>query len=261
QGQLAYLSDQNYLEQFNKQEFDYLPMQETFAYLTYQQDNLWSSGLISPRLGQDWMTRTEWLPRLDGSILGQSFFDRLVYNGRANVGYAQLSPASVAPFPVLSTDRPDSTARLDFMQDISMPFNAGPFKFAPYGVLDLTYYSNDLNGNNAGRVYGGGGVRGNLPFSRLYDDVASDLFNVNSLYHKATLSANYYYAQTNVPYSQLPLLDRLDDDVTDYTYRYIRPAQTNLVPGPAGVALATSNLFNQQIYAIRRLVDDRVDTL
>lgn len=261
QGQIAYLSDQNYLEQFNKQEFDYLPMQETFAYLTYQQENLWSSGLISPRLGQDWMTRTEWLPRVDGSLLGESFLDRILYNVRGNAGYAQLSPASVAPFPVLSTDRPDNTARLDLNQDVSIPFDAGPFKFAPYATLDLTYYSSDLNGNSVGRVYGGGGLRGNLPFSRLYDNVSSDLFNVNSLYHKATLSTNYYYAQTNVPYSQLPLLDRLDDDATDYTYRYIRPAQTTLVPGPAGVALATSNLFNQQLYAIRRLVDDRVDTL
>jgi hypothetical protein len=76
-----------------------------------------------------------------------------------------------------------------------------------------------------------------------------------------TLAGNYYYSQTNVPFSQLPLLDRLDDDSTDYTYRYIRPAQTTLVSGPAGLALANSPLFNQQLYAIRRLVDNRVDTL
>ena len=34
QGQLAYLSDKNFLEQFYKQEFDLGPNQETFAYLT-----------------------------------------------------------------------------------------------------------------------------------------------------------------------------------------------------------------------------------
>jgi hypothetical protein len=172
-----------------------------------------------------------------------------------------LSPATVTPLPVLSTDRQDNTARLDFNQELSAPFDLGPVKVAPYGILDLTYYSQDLNGNSIGRVVGAGGVRSSLPLSKLYEDVSSDLFNINGIYHKITLSSNYYYAQTNVPYSQLPLLDRLDDDNTDYTYRYIRPAQPQLVQGAAGLALATSPLYNQQLYAIRRLVDDRVDTM
>ena len=261
QGQIAYLSDQNYFEQYFKQEFDFGPSQETFAYLTWQRDNLWASGLALPRIGQDWMTRTEWLPKVDGALIGQSFWDLFVYNTRASAGYAQLSTSSVAPFPVLSTDQNTNTARLDWNHELSVPFDLGPFKFAPYGVLDGTYYSQDLTGNDAGRIYGGGGVRGNLPLSRLYESVASELFNVHGLYHKITLSANYFYGQSNIPFSQLPLLDRMDDDNTDYTYRYIRPAQTTLVPGPAGFALATSPLFNQQQYAIRRLVDNRIDTL
>ena len=261
QGQVAYLSDQNFFEQYYKQEFDYGPSQESFAYLTWQQDNLWASGLVLPRLGQNWMTRTEWLPRVDGAWIGKSFFDLLQYNTRASAGYAQLSPSTVNPLPVLPTDVATNTARLNWNHELSVPFDLGPVKLAPYGVLDLSYYSNDLTGNDAGRVYGGGGVRGNLPLSRLYENASSELFNVNGLYHKVTLSANYFYGESNIPYSQLPLLDRLDDDNTDYTYRYARPAQTQMVPGAAGFALATSPLFNQQQYAIRRLVDNRVDTL
>jgi len=261
QAQLSYLSDQNFLEQYYKQEFDYGPSQDTFAYLTYQQENLWSSALISPRLGQDWMTRSQWLPRVDGAMTGQSLADLFVYNARANAGYARLSPATVNPLPVLTTDQADNTARVNLNQDISLPLDLGIMKVVPYGTLDLTYYSNDLQGNDVGRIYGGGGVRGSMPFSRLYESASSDLFNVHGLYHKITLSSNYYYAQTNVHYWQLPLLDRLDDDNTDYTYRYSRPAQPSMVPGPAGIALATSPIFNQQLYAIRRLVDDRVDTL
>ena len=261
QGQLAYLSDQNFFEQYYKQEFDLGPSQETFAYLTWQRDQFWASGLALPRLGQNWMTRTEWLPKLEGAITGQSFFDWLVYNTRASAGYAQLSTSNVTPFPVLPTDVDTNTARLNWSQELSVPFDLGPVKVAPYGLLDLTYYSNDLTGNDAGRVYGGGGVRTNLPLSRLYESVSSDLFNLKGLHHKITLSANYFYGETNVPSSQLPLLDRLDDDNTDYSYRYVRPAQTTLVPGAAGFALATSPLFNQQQYAIRRLVDNRVDSL
>jgi hypothetical protein len=97
--------------------------------------------------------------------------------------------------------------------------------------------------------------------SRLYDSVNSELFNVDGLYHKVMLGANYYYARTNTQYSALPQLDRLSDDNIDYTYRYMQPYQTQFVPGPAGVALATSPLFNPQQYAIRRLVDTNLDTL
>lgn len=261
QGQISYLSDQNYFEQFFKQEFDFGPSQETFAYLTWQRDNLWASGLALPRLGQDWMTRTEWLPKVDGALIGQSFWDLLVYNTRASAGYAQLSTSDVLPFPVLPTDQNTNTVRLNWNHELSAPFDLGPVKFAPYGVLDGTYYSKDLTGSDAGRLYGGGGLRGNLPMSRLYEGVASELFNVHGLYHKMTLSANYFYGQSNIPYSQLPLLDRMDDDNTDYTYRYIRPAQPTLIPGATGFALATSPIFDQQQYAIRRLVDNRVDTL
>ena len=63
-------------------------------------------------------------------------------------------------------DRADSTARFDFFQDLSLPFYAGPVKLAPYGLLDLTYYTEDLEGKERGRFYGAGGVRKNAPPSR-----------------------------------------------------------------------------------------------
>jgi hypothetical protein len=261
QGQIAYLTDKNFLEQYYKTEFDTGPNQETFGYLTHRYQNMWASALVMPKLGRNWETQTEWLPRVDGAVTGQSFWDLFVYDARASAGYGMLRPAQVNPFPVLPTDQRANTGRFDALQDLSVPFDLGPVRLAPYGVLDLAYYTQDLAGTDVGRVYGGGGVRGSVPFSRLYEDVASELFNVRGLYHKATVSANYFYAKSNTPYYMLPQLDRLDDDSTDRTYRNIRPYQPQFVPGPAGVALATSPLFDPQQYAIRRLVDDRPDTL
>jgi hypothetical protein len=261
QGQFAYLSDQNFLEQFYKSQFDLGPNQETFAYLTYQHQNLWASGLVLPKVGQDWMTRTEWLPRVDGAVVGQSFWDLFVYDARANAGYANLRPSTDNPLPVVPTDRAVGAGRFDLGQELSLPFDLGPVKLAPYGVLDLAYYTEDLTGSDRGRAYGGGGLRGSLPLSRLYEGVASELLNLRGLYHKVVVGGNYYYARSDTPYAQLPQFDRLNDDTTDYTYRYARPVQPQLVPGPAGVALATSPIFDIQQYAIRRLVDNRVDTL
>jgi hypothetical protein len=67
QGQFSYLSDKNFLEQFFKQEFDTGPNQETFGYLTWQDRNYGASALLKQRVGRDWMTDTNWLPRVDGT--------------------------------------------------------------------------------------------------------------------------------------------------------------------------------------------------
>jgi hypothetical protein len=265
QGQFSYLTDKNFLEEYYKQEFDLGPNQETFAYLTWNHNNFWASGLVAPRFDRPWIEETEWLPRLDAALTGHSFFDLFVYSNHASIAYAQLRTSEVNPGPVLSTDRPVDTGRLDFMQELSVPFALGPVKIAPYGTVDLAGYTQDLNGNSAGRVWGGGGARASLPLSHLYEDVSSDLFNIRGLYHKVVLGANYLYARTNVPFTQLPYLDRLTDDATDQAWRNITPMQPSLVSGPNGFALAAAgdplSVFNPQRYIIRRAITNYPDTM
>src|SRR5262249_5676020 len=118
-----------------------------------------------------------------------------------------------------------NTGRLDWMQQISMPFDLGPIRVAPYGVLDLAYYTRDNAGEQEGRVYGGGGVRASVPLSKLYPDIESELFNVNGLYHKNLFSANYFIAGSNVSWAALPQLDRLNDDATEAAWRDVTPWQ------------------------------------
>jgi hypothetical protein len=265
QGQFALLSDKNFLEQYYKNEFDLGPSQQTFAYLDWKRRNFGATALVQDQVNQTWVDRTNWLPRADGHLIGQTFLDDyLVYSARGSAGYAQSRPSEYIPYPLLQTDRRSDTGRFDAWQELSVPLALGPVKFAPYGILDLTEYTSDLNGNTIGRAYGAGGARASLPFSRLYDDVSSELMNVRGLYHKAVLSGNYRYARTNVPYTQLPLLDRLNDDATDQAWRYITPFQTMFVPGASGQLLAQGpyySPFNPQLYAIRRVVENRVDTL
>jgi len=266
QGQLAYLSDKNFLEEYYKQEFDTGWNHETFSYLKYQRRNYAASALLEYRLDRPWVAETSWLPRLDGYVIGQTFLnDLFVYSGHANAGYAQARPSTINPTAVLSTDQSINTGRFDVMQELSIPLGLGPVKLAPYGTVDVTGYTNDLNGNSVGRIWGGGGTRASLPLSRLYEGVSSDLFNVRGIYHKAVFGANYLYAQTNVPFTQLPLLDRLNDDATDQSWRNITPMQPMFVPGPNGTLLAMAgdptNQFNPQQYLIRRANTSRVDTI
>jgi hypothetical protein len=259
QTQLALLSDKNFLEQYFKNEFDTDINQETFLYVKQQQRNWAWTGLVEPR-DRDWVTETEWLPRVDGYLLGQSFFNLLTYNVHGSAAYASLLPTGVPPPPVEVTQQKTNTGRFDLWQDLSLPFSLGPVRLVPYVVLDLTQYTEDLNGNDRGRFYGAGGVRGSMPLTRIYPDIQSELFNLNGINHKIVLSANYYNAHSDTPFSQLPQLDELDDDATDQARRDITPIQPVINPAH-GLFLATSPLFNPQVYAIRNLVLDRIDTL
>ena len=259
QSQFSALSDKNFLEQFFKTEFDQDINQETFLYLKQQQANWAWTGLIEPRI-RDWVTETEWLPRVDGYLLGQSLFDVLTYNVRASAGYARLRVTEEPPPPVLATDVNVNTGRFDLWQELSLPFTLGAFRLVPYGVLDLTHYTRDLTGREESRIYGAGGLRGSIPFTSLYPTVKSDLFNLDGINHKIVLGGNYYLARTGTPFSQLPQLDRLDDDATDQARRDVFPAQAVINPNHA-VRLTTSPLYNPQVYAIRRLVTNRIDTL
>jgi hypothetical protein len=265
QGQIAYVSDQNFLEQYYKTEWDLGVNHETSAYLTWTRRNFEATGLVMPRLARPWIAQTEWYPRLDGYLVGQSFFDRLVYDARVSGAYAQARPSNVNPGPVLSTDQQVNTGRFDFGQELSLPFDLGPFKLAPYGTLDLTYYSHDLTGDDRGRFIGGGGLRGSIPFSRLYDDASSELFNVRGLYHKVMVGANYYVSHSDTPFTQLPLLDRLNDDAVDQGWRNMVPFQPQYTQGVNGLLLSQAgnpnDLFNPQRYLIRRLVTNSIDTI
>ena len=95
-----------------------------------------------------------------------------------------------------------------------MPLAAGPVKLVPYGVLALTHYSQDLTGEARGRFYGGGGVRGSLPLSRLYPDVQSELFNVHGVFHKAspelTVQTNEFEGFPGIPALEWMTLEERD---------------------------------------------------
>jgi hypothetical protein len=110
-------------------------------------------------------------------------------------------------------------------------------------------------------VYGGGGVRASVPFSRLYPDIQSDLFNINGIFHKIVLSGNYFNAYSSIDHNRLPQLDRLNDDVSDFTLRDMHVLYPSLIPGLTGLRLADSPIYNLQDYAIRKLLDTRLDTL
>jgi hypothetical protein len=264
-GQFAFLSDRNFQEVYFLDPHINGLNQETYIHLKQQQGN-WAWTLDAQDNTQDWFTHTNWFPKLDGYLMGQTFSfgklaeDLFVVNTKASAGYAELRPTIQVPFAYLPTDVRVNTVRTDVMGDISMPVDLGPFKIAPYLTADLAYYSQNVNGDSQGRVYGGGGVRWSMPLSKLYPDIENELLNINQIYHKIVLYGNYFAAQSSTSFNNLPQLNRLNDDSTDQALRDIRPVQSLYNPNYANI-LTSSNLFNPQYYALRRLVDNSPDNL
>jgi hypothetical protein len=254
----SYISDMNYLEQFFQREWITDPNQETSIYLKQQQGN-WAWSVLTEARTRNWITETNWLPKADGYLIGQSFFDLFTYSAHASAGYGVLQPTDRFAYAFEITDQYDQTGRLDLMQQVDLPLSLGFLKLVPYGVFDLAYYSRDLEGDQRGRVYFGGGARANIPLSRLYPEAQSELLNVNGIFHKMEFNANFYAAHSNTPYTLLPQLDRLNDDASDQAVRDLHPYLPQV--NPNNIAILSSPYTDPQLYAVRRLFLNNVDTL
>jgi hypothetical protein len=258
QGQFAYISDKNFLDQYANPLWVNGPNQETFLYVKQQQNN-WAWTALGEVNDRNWITEAEWLPKVDGYLLGQDLLDLFTYTAKASLGYGILQPTHEPPPPFEPTDFADNTGRFDFYQKLALPFSAGAFRVVPYGVFDTTYYTQDIYGNGVNRIYDGGGVSASIPFSKLYPDIHSELLNLDGIYHKIVLSGDYYWAHSNVSHYVLPQLDRLNDDASDQAMRDIYPLQSTF--NPANAAMLTSGFFDPQLLALRKLVMNDIDTL
>ncbi|HMP01769.1 MAG TPA: LPS assembly protein LptD [Gemmatales bacterium] len=284
-GQVSYLSDRNFLEQYYRPEFIEDLNQETFAHLQYASGNFLGEVTVQPNM-RSWVNETERLPEGRLHLVGQDFFELFSYHAHASAGYYHLHSTRDVPFNLLgpvpnefdryrllppSSDTPNyldqSLGRFDLRQELELPFLLGPVKVSPYGLLDMTYYTNTLDGEGAGRLVGGGGVRFAMPLTRLYPDISSLFFNLKGINHKVSLEGEYRYMRSNVDFRRLPLVDRLDDDATDQARRdlrlyYLGMLTPSLAPLQANqVTLATSPLFDPQFFALRRGLLDYPEVL
>lgn len=265
QSNLQLLSDQNYFEQYWKNEFDTDPVQSTSIYLRQDFGFNAAGGILGQYNVLPWYTDTNWLPKADLWMTGQSFFDLLSYNSQIGLGYGQLdtNTNNVLLPQVSPTDVESDAGRFHWWNEVSAPFSLGAFRVTPYVKGDLAYYTETINnttGDGMGRAWGGPGVRLTLPFSALFPEVQSDLFNLNGLNHKGQFGLNYFYAATTAQYTNFAQFDRLNDDATNQAIQQIRPLQPVFNP-QYGTVLATSMLYDPQTYAIRRGIETRFDTL
>ncbi len=253
----GWTSDRNFLEQYFEREWDELKDQSTGVELKKLVDNASWNLAVDLRVN-NFFTETQWLPRADHFLLGQSLLnDALTWFEHTSLGFAQFktprapeNPAEWPTFRYLPWEVSPSGLPLDTQSErlvtrheIDWPFQLGPVKVVPYLLGELGHWGEDRSGNDLQRAYGQVGVRASLPVWRVDPTVQSALWNLHGLAHKVVFDAEFALTDVSKNLDQLPLYEPLDDNSIEAFRRRFIP---NTFFGPM-----VPPQFDERAYAVR----------
>ena len=258
--ELGLVSDYNFLEQYYELEWDTLKDQSTGLELKRIVENSsWS--ITADARPNDFVTDTEWLPRGDHFLIGQSLlFDRLTWHEHTSVGYARMrradapvDPAQLAVFSFLPWEADVTGMRAATRHELDLPLNVGPSKVVPYLLGEAAYWGQDLTGDELTRTYLQGGVKASLPVWKADPQISSELFNLNGMAHKITYEVEAFYAAADANLNQLPLYDALDDNATEW---FRRQEAVRTFGQPAGTFVPIQ--YDERYFALRNNLQGNV---
>jgi hypothetical protein len=252
--EVGWISDRNFLEQYYELEWDQWKDQTTgIQFKRILGNGSWN--IEADVRVNDFFTQTNWL-RLDQFQLGQSLLnDRLTWLSHSHVGYGSLEiatrpedPVDAAKFNRLPWEVESQGVRIGTRNEIDLPIELGPTKLVPYVLGDLTYWGEDLSGEDIARLYGQAGIRWSMPMWRVDPTVHSELFNVSGLAHKVVFQSELFFAEADKNLDQFPLYDRVDDSaVIHFRRRFI----DDTFGGTPFVDDAAPLRFDERFYALR----------
>jgi len=248
-GEIGFLSDRNYLEQYHEGRFDSDKDVETV--LGIRQDlgaysgSLWGRGDLS-----GFEANTQWLPRADVYSFSQPLFDGLLYwSMHSSAGYADMQNLQ----PPTDPNDPYTPGGLPWMTDASglvamtrheldMPFNVGPVNFEPFVMGEAAYWDQGFTQQSVDRYLVNAGVRARLSASRIYPFVRSDIFNLNGLAHKHDTMLEYSWTDSTRGVNDIPQYNEIDENSQErFRARYPLQVFSGAIPAE----------FNPRNYAIR----------
>ena len=240
-------NDRNFLEQYYEPEFDRGKDQENLVNLAVQNDNITAGILFQTRLN-DIFDQTEWLPRVDLTVLSQPLLnDTVTWSSHSWAGYGHIRPAQ-AP-----TDPADTFSALPYFPDVqglvtgtrhelTLPFQLGAVKVAPYALGEAAYWQQGMAANDISRLYGSAGVRASLEFWRAMPEIQSSILGLNGLAHKVVLDADYSYSRSSQSLSNIPQYNSFDEDAQErFRERFLNLEFGGVLPAQ----------FDPRFYAVR----------
>ena len=248
-GEVGWLSDRNYLEQYQENRFDSDKDVETV--LGIRQDYGAFSGTLWGRTDlSGFDATTDWLPRADLYAFSQPLLNGLLYwNMHSSVGYADQrrmgTPTDPTdPYTPLGLPYQTSAEGLVAMtrHEIDAPFMLGPINVEPYVAGEAAYWEEGFTNQAVDRYLLNAGVRARLTASRIYPFVNSDIFNLKGLAHKHETLLEYSYTDSTTGLNDIPQYNEIDENSQErFRTRYTTQVFPGVIPAE----------FNPRNYALR----------
>ena len=184
--EFAYASDPYFLETYEKSEYNEGKEQETDIYLKRAKGNEAITLLANWRI-LDFLTQTEHLPDFTYRRIGDTFLDPVVSYSEARFGMVRYLPDDRQYFQKRhfnNDGRSDLTVRSDARQEFELPLKLATFNLVPFASIRGSYWDGQpLDQGALWRGMGMYGVRGGTSFSRVFNDVKSELLDINGIRH------------------------------------------------------------------------------
>ena len=248
-GEIGYLSDRNYLEQYDESRFDTDKDVETL--LGARQDQGAYSGVLWGRadlLGFE--ATTDWLPRADLYSFSKPLFNGLAYwSSHSSAGYAdtQQLPSPTDP------DDPYTTLGMTYnsnasgvvamtRHELAAPFMMGPVNVEPFVMGEAAYWQQGFTSESVDRYLMNTGVRARMTATRVFPFVRNEILNLNGLAHKHDTQLEYAFTQSSRGLNEIVQYNELDDNAQErFRARYPLQIYPGVVPAE----------FNTRNYALR----------
>ncbi|MFK7767702.1 MAG: organic solvent tolerance protein OstA [Mariniblastus sp.] len=235
--EIGYVSDRNFLEQFYEREWD-TRKDHTTGFWLERNVGTQSFNLTGDLQINDFFTHTSGL-NFKQFVLGQQVFNnRAIWHSQTQAGYVRMrtaeaptTAAELAKFDPLAWEANVDGFRVGTRHEIDFPMQVGPVKVIPYLLGDMTFWQEDLSGNDLTRAYGQAGVKASLPMWKVDPAVQSVLWNVNGLAHKVNFELDAFYSDASQDLDELALYDQLDDDPQEHFRRRFAFDTFGIAPG------------------------------
>ena len=186
--EIGYLSDENFLESYYRNEFNLGKEQETIVHLKRIEDN-WGLAFLGKWRINDFVDQLEELPSAEFHWTGQSLLDdRLTFYSDSQLSRFRQRLASDSPSVSQDFFTFGSTRN-----EVDMPIALGKMKLVPFIAGTAAYedgsgFRTDIDGSTEERednvFLGETGVRASLqPYWKVFPDVKSRLWDLNQLRH------------------------------------------------------------------------------
>lgn len=216
--EFAYASDPGFLETYKTSEWFEDKPQETAVYLKRAQEVDAVTLLANWRL-LEFTTQTEHLPDLAYRRIGDLLGPFVLYH-ESRVGALRYRPDDRYFFDernYLNDGQSDVTARADAREEAELPLKLGALNVVPFASLRGSYWDGQpLDSGGLWRGLGVYGVRGGTYLSRVYDDVRSDLLDIDRIRHVIQPQFEVWWAHSNTRSELITPFDEGIETIDDF---------------------------------------------